>query len=143
MSATFTWDGLQELRDALRNLPSELTGEGRTIIEGHGARAVASIIAGYPEKSGKLKRGVAVSTIEGSGQFFAGVIVRNKVKYAGWYEFGTASRHTAAGWPRGAVPKSSPGRVFVPAMERERRAMWPDLRGLLERNGLVASGDGG
>jgi hypothetical protein len=149
MSA-LTFENLEEFKTALRQLPEALTSEGRGILEAHGQHAMAAIAAAYPTEprtagnaplTGELAAGLSVTTLNGNGQFFAGVLVRNKVKYAGWWEVGSQGRHrqTKKGWNRGPMP---PGRAFVPGMIRERRAIYPDLVSLLQRNGLVASGDG-
>lgn len=130
------FDGLAELRAALRQLPQELTGEGSHIVEGAANGAAAEIKGKYPRVTGHLIDGVEVDFVH--GQFVAGAIVRNKAKHAFIFENGTQVRHTELGANRGAMP---PGHVFVPAMIRKRRRMYEDLKAMLTRHGLQVSGN--
>lgn len=129
--------GLDELREALRKLPAELTGEASHIVEGAANGAAAQIKAAYPRRTGNLVNGVSVETVS-SGQFSAGAIVKNKAKHAYIFDNGTQARHDAIGANRGSMP---PGHVFVPAVIRKRRQMYEQLKDLLVRNGLQVSGD--
>jgi hypothetical protein len=135
-----SFDGLQELREQLRNLPDDLTGEGKDIVLSHGDRAVAAIVAGYPEVSGNLKQGVSVRTLTGTGRFYAGVEVRSRSAHATLYEFGTAGERSFNGENRGQMPPAPPDRAAGPKIGHERRDMQGDLRDLLTRAGLDVSG---
>jgi hypothetical protein len=139
MSVTLTWTGLDELRQALRDLPAGLTDDARTIVLGHGDRAAADIVAGYPDVSGNLQKGVSVRTLPGTGPFYAGVEVRSRAPHAALYEWGSAVR-SYDGKNRGQMPPAPTGKGAIPKIMRERRAMYGDLRGVLERAGLIASG---
>jgi hypothetical protein len=132
-------EGIAELRDALRRLPHELKAEAQTIVEGAADSAARDIKAGYPERSGKLRRGVSVRKDE-SSTFGAGAIVVNRSPHAWMFENGTQARHTAIGANRGAMP---PGHVFIPIAIRKRKHMYEQLRGLLERHGLKVTGSAG
>jgi hypothetical protein len=129
--------GLDELREALRNLPAELTGEASHIVEGAANGAAAQIKAKYARRTGKLGDGVSVEKVSG-GRFSAGAIVKNTAKIAFVFENGTQARHTAIGANRGSMP---PGHVFVPIVIRKRRQMNEQLIDLLQRNGLVVTDD--
>jgi hypothetical protein len=133
--------GLDELREALRNLPDELTGEGSHIVEGNANGAAAQIKAGYKRRTGNLGDGVKVEPL-GVGRFAAGVVVRNTAKHAVIFENGTQARHyytiNGVKHETGRMP---PGHVFVPAVIRKRRQMYEQLKDLLVRNGLQVSGD--
>jgi hypothetical protein len=54
------------------------------------------------------------------------------------FENGTMVRHTRIGANRGAMP---PGHVFVPTAIRHRAAMYRNLRDMLEREGLLVTGN--
>lgn len=129
--------GLDELREALRNLPAELTGEASRIVQAAANGAAAQIKAAYPRRTGNLGDGVTVETISG-GQFTAGAIVKNTSKHAFIFENGTQARHTAIGANRGSMP---PGHAFVPAIIRKRRWMDEQHIDLLRRHGLTVEGD--
>ena len=137
-------EGLEQFKADLRNLPSELAGEGGGIVTSAAQSAVAEIVAGYPEGpprknkvSGGLKRGVKM-TLETSA-FGTIAVVRSTARHSHLWEFGTQVRNFQ-GANRGAMPE--PVRPnFIPVMQRRRKAMYDALKGLLTRAGLVVSGD--
>lgn len=141
MSVSLRWDGLEELRAALRQLPEELAGEARHIVEAKANQAAADAKQGYSAhtRSGHLQAGLTVTHYE-NGKLSAGAIVKNAAKHAFIFEYGTQARHTAIGANRGSMP---PGHVFVPPMQRRRREMYEQLKDLLVRKGLLVSGDAG
>lgn len=135
------FDGLTELREALRTLPADLTGEASHIVEAAANGAATDIKRDYQAKlkhegSGHLVAGVTVTHFE-SGRFSAGAIVKNTAKHAWMFENGTQARHTAIGANRGAMP---PGHVFIPVAVRARKAMYTQLADLMTRHGLLVSG---
>jgi hypothetical protein len=127
-------EGLEELKAALRTLPADLAAEAGPIVTGAAEAAQSDASAAYP--AGGLRDGLALVTEDG-GRFGAAVTVKNRAPHAWLFEYGTATRHTSLGWNRGAMP---PGKVFVPAMERARRAMYDRLRELLRAAGLTVTG---
>jgi hypothetical protein len=131
------WNGLAELREALRNLPADMTAEASHVVEGAANAAAADIKAGYPVRTGNLRDHVFVSH-QDKGRFSAGAVVKNTAKHAALFEHGTQARHNSLGANRGSMP---PGRVFIPAVIKRRRIMYQQLRALLERHGLKVSGD--
>jgi hypothetical protein len=137
VSSRVVWNGLAELREALRNLPEELTGEAGHIIEGAANAAAADVKAAYPVRTGNLRDHVFVSH-QDKGRFSAGAVVKNTAKHAWLFENGTQARHNDLGANRGSMP---PGHVFIPAMIKRRRIMYQQLRALLERHGLKVTGE--
>jgi len=139
MSNRLVFDGLSELREALRNLPAELAVEASHIVEGAANGAAAAIKRDYPVRTGNLRDHLVVTHVD-QGKYSAGALVKNTAKHAALFEIGTQARHTAIGANRGTMP---PGHIFVSRVMQARRRMWEDLKDLLVRKGLVASGDGG
>jgi hypothetical protein len=137
VSSRIVWNGLAELREALRNLPAELTAEASHVVEGAANAAAADIKAAYPVRTGNLRDHVFVSHRD-KGRFSAGAVVKNTAKHAHLFEVGTQARHNSLGANRGSMP---PGNVFIPAMIKRRRVMYEQLKALLERHGLRATGD--
>jgi len=137
VSSRVVWNGLAELREALRNLPADLTAEASHVVEGAANAAAADIKAGYPVRTGNLRDHVFVSHRD-KGRFSAGAVVKNTAKHANIFEVGTQARHNSLGANRGSMP---PGHVFVPAVIKRRRIMYEQLKALLERHGLKVSGD--
>jgi len=139
MPNTLTIAGLAELRAQLRNLPAHLAAEAGPIVTRHATRAKDAIVEGYPTgPTGNLKRGVKLDVIGVSG---AGAVarVRSTAKHAVIFENGSQVRHTKTGANRGSMP---PGRVFVPIVIRERKAMHEELVELVQREGLTVTGRG-
>lgn len=130
------FDGMSELRAALRQLPAELAGEAGRIIEGEANAAVTEMRQAYPVRTGRLMQSTVVSRVN-RGKYASGAIVKNTSKHAHLFEFGTQTRQNAIGANRGAMP---PGNVFVPAMIRARRRMYRALAALLERKGMTVTG---
>ena len=133
------FDGLDELRAALRRLPEELAGEAQHEVEGAANGAAADIKRAYPVRTGRLRDGVTVTHMH-QGKYHAGAIVKNRAPHAALFEYGTQARHTSIGANRGVMP---PGNVFVPPIIRARHRMYQRLAEMLKRHGLVVTGDAG
>lgn len=132
------FDGLDELRTQLRQLPAHLTDEAKGIVTEAMEDARRDVVRGYPQgPTGNLRRMVSIVRQVG-GQFVTGGVLRNRAPHAYMFEHGTQVRHTNAGINRGRMP---PGRVWIPAMIRHRRRMYERLKALLTREGLTVSGD--
>lgn len=136
MSSSLTFEGLDDLRAALRALPHELAQEGGDVIVETTNNAADEIMAGYPDVTGHLRGGVKFS-IERS-EFGVIGIVKNTAKLANIFEVGSQARHTELGANRGSMP---PGHVFVPVVMRRRRQMYDQLKDVLAKAGIEVSGD--
>lgn len=132
------FNGLDDLRAALRQLPEELTGEASHILEAAANGAAVDIRSGYAghRRSGDLQDKVTVE--HGVSGFAASAVVKSNSRHAWLFENGSQARHTAIGANRGSMP---PAHVFVPVLIRKRRAMYDQLKDLLTRKGLLVSGD--
>lgn len=144
-----TWDGLEELKAALRTLPDDLVGEASHILEATANGAEADIKAGYGRVSGNLAAHLEQRTIA-SGRYGVAIQLVNTAKHAWWYDNGTQARHyrskrgrehqTGRMWGRsGGEP---PTHLFVGTVARARRRMYErDFTDLLTRHGLLVSGE--
>lgn len=135
------FDGLAELKAALRNLPQRLTQEASNIVEHTAQQMKDDVQAAYRAKvkeevTGNLVNRVVIS--RSTGGFITGAVVKNNAPHAYIFEHGTQVRHTDLGYNRGRMP---PGRVFVPIAVRRRREMFNALKSMVERNGLTVIGD--
>ncbi len=130
------FEGLAELRAALRRLPAELTTEASRIVDGAANGGAADIKRTYPRRTGNLGDHVSVTHFD-QGRFSAGAIVKNTATHAWMFEHGTQARHTAIGANRGSMP---PGHVFIPRIMRARRLMYTQLADLLRRHGFQVTG---
>lgn len=140
MSNHLRWDGLDELKQWLRNLPQDLTEEANFIVNAAANEAARRIVDRYPSgKDADLKDRVSVKPMRTApgGRFGVGVVVISASKIAFIYENGTEVRHTALGYNRGRVP---PHHVVVQEVTAKRREMYRKLTAMLERKGLRVSG---
>lgn len=139
MSVSLRFDGLEDLREALRRLPEELAAEGANVVETHGNRAHATISSGYPRRVGDLAKGLKVTHTR--SRFGARSTVINRAKQAAVFERGSQVRHY---YTRNGVKhltgKMPPNPLFSRTMSTERRAMDADHADLLKRHGLAVSG---
>lgn len=138
MSVKLTWQGLDEFRAALRNLPEHLTGEASHIAQGAANGAAVAVRTAYGEYrvTGNLQEHVFVE--EGvHSRFGTAYYVKNSARHSHLFEHGTQARHTALGLDRGAGP---PHNVFIPIMMRHRARMYQDLMQMMQREGLRVSG---
>lgn len=136
------FEGLDELRAALRQLPAELTVEASRIVEGAANGAAAEMKSGYPP--GELRDGVTVTQFH-QGLFSAGMILKNRSPLGFLWDNGSEARHyitvrgnrhaTGKMWGRRPAPHT-----FVRAMSKARRLMWRQLKDLLTRRGLLVTG---
>lgn len=135
-----TFQGLEELREGLRNLPADLTAEASHIVEAAANGAAAEVRQNYAKgPTGNLIAGVMVRP-SAISTFSAGAIVESKSPHAWLYENGSQVRHTSSGANRGVMPPAPPGRAFIPVMIKKRRQMQGQLIELLKRAGLQVSG---
>jgi hypothetical protein len=140
MPVRFRWTGLDELKEALRRMPADLTEDGGRIVQTRTLIAADQIRAAYPRSRNPDSRHLAdeVRTRIERSRFGATGTVTNTSPHAREFENGTQERHTATGASRGSMP---PAHVFVPIMSRQRREMYDDLRALLVQHGLTVRGD--
>lgn len=136
--ASITWVGLTELKAELRQLPDRLKGEATHIVDAAANRAQADMRAGYVQHrhSGNLLDHVQ-STVTDDSAFGYAVQVKNTAKHAWLFEYGSQARHRGI---KTWQPMPA-GHVFVPAMEKNRRWMYDELKAMLLRQGLDITGD--
>ena len=131
------FEGLDGLRQALRQLPAELAAEAGPIVERRAHNTAAAVRAEYAAHrvSGNLASRVTVSLEQ--PRFGASSTVRSAAPHAALFEFGTQLRRTASGAGRGSAP---PHPTVIPIAIRERRAMTAELIELVKRAGFEVTG---
>lgn len=142
MSATLTIQGLDAFREALRNLPAELTAEANSIVQGAATAAAAGARANYGRhrRTGDLENKVTVKP-RAQGPLSASYQVKSGSRLAFIFEHGTQVRHyVTSGGRRHLTGKMPPFHAFVPPVLTARRAMNQSLIDLLRRHGLVVTG---
>ena len=160
MGAKVTFDGLDELRAALRKLPQALAEEAGAIIDRRAQNTAAAIRAAYVKRTtglnpterrktpwyapGNLKARVTVAVERQDVAVHA--TVRSNAPHAALYEFGTGSlnvthpgkdRKTATGANRGST---APRPTVIPIAMRERKAMNTELVDVVKRAGFEVTG---
>lgn len=134
MSTKLELQGLEEFRQALRNLPEELKAEAGAIVQAHADQAQREIVTGYAEKTGNLKTHVKVE--RDASRFGTAAIVKSTARHAKLYEFGTTRRQTNAGANRGSMPKADDAHAMIPKVVRIRARMVRALIDLVKRAGF-------
>jgi hypothetical protein len=140
MSARVQLKGLDELRNALRRLPQALTQEAHAIVVAQAEAAQREVINGYPEgPTGNLRRRVTIEV--NTSKFSAGARVRSRAPHATIFERGTKARMTRAGASRGVMPQAPEPARMIPKAITHRRRMYQSLQAMLERHGLLVTGE--
>jgi hypothetical protein len=155
LQATFSLQGIAELKDALARLPEELKGQATQIVLDTAYAAAKDVESQYPIgpgtsrngrkiPPGQLRKGVKVFPLA-VGAFAVAAQVRSTSPHAWWHENGwkLKPRETRKKWSRGTMfgVKGVPRPVFVPTMIRYRRVMYQKLAVLLESVGLLVKHD--
>ena len=142
MANKFVWDGLEEFREALRNLPDHLAGQAGNIVRGSANAAAVRVRTNYGlhRRTGDLQKRVVVQE-SNAGRYGKAVVVKSTARHAHLFEFGTQARHTKAGDYRGIMPPAPPLHAFIPTIIKERMRMYAQLKDMLVREGLVVSGE--
>jgi len=135
-----TWTGLSEFRNALHNLPAELTGEASNIVIESAKSAERDTKAAYSSArvTGNLQRGVT-TTVEAIGRGGVSARVKSNARHAHLFEKGTGVRRTHAGANRGKMPEAPESQQMIPIAIRARRQMYVKLIDMVQRHGLVVT----
>ena len=137
MSASVKLEGLDELREALRQLPENLKNEAAEIVIGAATDAMHQVQAAYPQgPTGNLKRGVTMTVEPGSSKLGVTARVKSGAKHSSIFEKGTVERHTRNGANRGQMPKAPDSERMIPIVIRARRRMTAALIALVQRAGF-------
>jgi hypothetical protein len=137
------WSGLDELRAALRRLPADLTDEAQGIVDGAVDRAMAGMLAEYPE--GELRDLLTRAPLS-RGPFGVAWLVKNRSGWAWHWDHGTKLRHytgkrgrrhdTGAEWGGKQAPHT-----FGRNAGQQRDRMYDELKALVASHGLLVSGE--
>lgn len=118
MPAILRWDGLDVMREELRNLPASLARAHEARVRDVARMTAGSIAAAYPVgPTGNLRRGVRVST-ESNG-LRSRVFVVSAAPHALLYERGTKPRFYN-GMYRGSMPRTP---TFFPRTREATRTL--------------------
>lgn len=132
--ASIQMEGLTELREALKQLPADLTQEAAVIVWAHAEAAKQEIQAKYPVNTGNLAGSMTID--RRTAVYTASALLKNRARHAYIYEHGSEMRYTDTGVSRGKMP---PGRVFIPIAIRHRTIMTHALIDLVRRAGFQVS----
>ena len=138
------WNGLDEFRQLLRDLPTALRDDADDILIEAANRAESEIRRGYGRKSGALLAGL--SQTRRAGRFGIVIRLRNAARHAWLWDNGSQARHyytrrgvrhdTGAMWGNRPAPHT-----FDRAVLASRRRMFDDLKAMMRAHGLDVRGD--
>ena len=124
-------DGLDQLRQALRNLPESLTADAADIVVATAQQAKQDVQLDYPQgPTGNLRRGVVMDTTR--ARVSVSARVRSRAPHAALFERGTVRRQTSRGYNRGVMPQAPESERMIPVAIRYRRKMTDALIALVE-----------
>lgn len=127
-------DGLDELRNALRDMPDQLTNDAIAIVATAAHDTASDIKGQYP--SGPMRDGVVV--VDRSAPYRARFVVESRTAQAVWWEFGTQNRVTQQGWNRGAE-KAHPDQSLIRIAKFYRARMHAALVELVRSAGFTVT----
>lgn len=141
MGVQVFWDaGMEELRQALRDLPEDLSRQAAGIVNGSADEMSQGLIANYPQgRTGNLRGGVSVTHGDGTTATTAKAVVRSRALIANIFEKGTKTRQTQQGWNRGQMPAPPESSRMIPRAIRARRRMTDQLIALVRAAGFEVS----
>lgn len=129
------FDGMDELKIVLRQLPVELRDEATEPVVNAGETAASALRQNYPP--GPMRDGVKVKTERST--FGVSVTVKSTAPESHLWEFGTQNRKTLQGWNRGKAPSHKP-EGLVPIAQRNRKRMDQQLIDIVRKAGFEVSG---
>lgn len=136
MSVRARLEGINEFRQALRDLPEAITKKASKVVVEAARSTQRDVTSAYPAgKTGNLKAGVS-SRATRSRKFSAEAQVRSRAPHAHIFEKGSAPRKTGDGYNRGSMPKAPDSQRFIPVAIRARREMTRRLVELVEAEGF-------
>ncbi len=152
MSVQIQWEGLDELRTALRNLPEQLATEAAAVVRAVATQDAQETKSDYPIRQtgtspgyrrktpyyppGNLRKGVTVS--DKSTRVSAHFVVRSGAPHAWLFEHGTEGRNRQArnGANRGAMPPAPDSEKMVVKAIRSRQRMVKQLIEIVKAAGF-------
>lgn len=150
MAATVTYDGYQELRAFLTQLPEATKEAIRADVQTTVEQVAAELVAVYPEARatgaggatlyGPAMRALVTSRVDTTpGAIGAKGVVVSRSPVAHLWEFGTAVRTTQQGWNRGSEP-AHPNQGLVTIAIKHRAVLYRELFAKLEALGFTVTG---
>jgi len=137
-----TWDGLDDLKAALRSLPQDLTDDAVDIVNAAVQSAEQEIAAGYHVgKTGNLRRGL--STTMKPGLFKTVAVLKNTAAHAWLWDHGSQLRHYTTRRAKarkdvGAMwGQTAPPFTFIRGVIKWRAIMYDQLAAMLAEHGLT------
>lgn len=137
------WDGLDEYKALLRQLPEACNVEAGHAVEEAVNRAYTTVseVYGAHRFTGNLQKGLKIATLN-KGAYGTGRILRSTAPHAWLFDNGSQARHWLSGKSTGRMwGKTPPTHVFVQTVIRERRRLYDRVKDMLRRKGAVVTGE--
>jgi hypothetical protein len=143
------WNGLTELRTALRNLPDNLTMEAAHILIGTANSVAVRVRGNYGihNVTGTLQNRVGVEETAARSRYGVMTRVVSRAPHAHIFEKGVPNRRTTRGGTkyyrrsanRGRMPRPPREHRFIPTVADARERMYDQVADLLRRHGLTVT----
>ncbi len=155
MSVQIRWDGLDELRTSLRNLPEDLAKQAASVVRASATQAGQETIGAYPVRQTNLHPGYKrkspwfppgilrgrVTITDRSTRFSAAYAVKSNAPHAWLFENGNKGkiRYNRNGSARGAMPPAPISEHMIPKVIRIRKQMVEQLKEIVKAAGFEIS----
>jgi|SRR5262245_1146135 len=138
MAARLALNGLDQLRDDLLRLPTDLADDADIVVQTITERTAQQLVATYPTgATGNLRAGVRTRYRRSKGKTTGYVVSTSP--HAHLWEYGTQVRTTREGWNRGRMPSHTADGLVSIAM-RNRRQLRTAVTNQMRHHGLTVSG---
>lgn len=137
MAVSVRYDGFEELRRFLEELPETAKDTIGGIVRRTVDAVEADLVAVYPP--GEMRAAVRSYFVPTGGAIGWQGVVLSPTPQAHWWEYGTVVRATQQGWNRGSEP-AHPDQGLVSIAIRHRAEMYTDLFAYLEALGFTVTG---
>ncbi len=151
MGVRLSFDGMDEFREGLRNLPQALASQAAQVVQGSAEQAGQAIRSNYPIRQTNLHPGPRrkspwyppgnlhnrVTVTNQSSGVSARYVVKSSAPHAHLFENGTGRRSTQSGANRGSMPAAPIGERMIPVVIRVRARMVSQLVEIVKAAGFT------
>ncbi len=150
-----TFEGMNELRDALSKLPEDLTQQSRLVVQASAREASNETVLAYPVRRTNLSPGYKrkspwfppgilrgrVTVTDRSTNVSAVYQVKSAAPHASLFENGNEGRkrYNSKGQNRGAMPAAQTSERMIPKVVRIRARMYEQLKEIVRLAGFEVS----
>lgn len=141
MANSVVWNGLDEYRAQLKQLPEACTKEAANVVEAgvNSAYVTISGVYGAHRHTGTLQKRLKIEPLKQKRQLTTGLVLKSGSPIAWLFDNGSQARHHASGKSTGTMwGKTPPTHIFVKTIIAARRKITDALKAMVLRNGATS-----